>query len=164
MNLYHGSNICIEHIDLSFSKRGKDFGCGFYLNPNPEQARVMAERMTRTREEGIATVTVFDFDESILQHSNDLNVKFFNDYSKEWAEFVLLNRKNLTATPAHPYDIVIGPIADDTVGVQLRRYLMGYISIDSLVEELRFRSEPAIQYFFATKEAVKLLNYKGSLR
>ena len=40
--LYHGSNVAIEQIDLSRSKRGKDFGQGFYLNANPEQAMAMA--------------------------------------------------------------------------------------------------------------------------
>ena len=30
--LYHGSNVVIEQIDLSRSKRGKDFGQGFYLS------------------------------------------------------------------------------------------------------------------------------------
>ena len=30
--LYHGSNVVIEEIDLSRSKRGKDFGQGFYLS------------------------------------------------------------------------------------------------------------------------------------
>lgn len=38
IRLYHGSNVLIEDIDLSHSKRGKDFGQGFYLNANPDQA------------------------------------------------------------------------------------------------------------------------------
>lgn len=41
-------------------------------------------------------------------------------YTIEWAEFILLNRNNNTNIQAHDYDIVIGPIADDTVGLQLR--------------------------------------------
>lgn len=32
IKLYHGSNVEIDEIDLSKSKKGKDFGCGFYLN------------------------------------------------------------------------------------------------------------------------------------
>ena len=39
IRLYHGSNVAIEQIDLSRSKRGKDFGQGFYLNANPDQAK-----------------------------------------------------------------------------------------------------------------------------
>ena len=38
IELFHGSNLAITKIDLSKSKKGKDFGCGFYLNPNKEQA------------------------------------------------------------------------------------------------------------------------------
>ena len=47
IRLYHGSNTVIEHIDLSRSKRGKDFGQGFYLNANPDQAMEMAIRTAR---------------------------------------------------------------------------------------------------------------------
>ena len=45
--LYHGSNVAIVQVDLSRSKRGKDFGQGFYLNANPDQAMEMAARTTR---------------------------------------------------------------------------------------------------------------------
>ena len=34
LKLYHGSNVTIDKIDLSCSRRGKDFGRGFYLNPD----------------------------------------------------------------------------------------------------------------------------------
>ena len=38
IELYHSSNLAITRIYWSKSKKGKDFGCGFYLNPNKEQA------------------------------------------------------------------------------------------------------------------------------
>ncbi|MBD5270628.1 MAG: DUF3990 domain-containing protein [Bacteroides sp.] len=154
--LYHGSNVAIEEIDLSRSKRGKDFGQGFYLNANPHQAMDMATRTTRFLNEGIPTLSCFEFDEDKAT-KEDLNIKIFPDYSEEWAEFVVMNRKNDSDIPAHPYDIVIGPIADDTVGVQIRRYIMGYMSAAALVEELRFKGDNAVQYFFGTPKAVKLL-------
>ena len=43
MFLYHGSNIEIKQIDLSLSKPNKDFGKGFYLSGNFEQAFEMAK-------------------------------------------------------------------------------------------------------------------------
>ena len=46
MKLYHGSNMTINRIDLSKSKVGKDFGCGFYLSDNKEQAFALAQRKT----------------------------------------------------------------------------------------------------------------------
>lgn len=154
--LYHGSNVAIEQIDLSRSKRGKDFGQGFYLNANPDQAMEMAARTTRFLNEGIPTLSCFEFDEDEAI-KNGLNIKIFPDYSEEWAEFVVMNRKNNSDIPAHTYDIVIGPIADDTVGVQIRRFIMGYLSASALVEELRFRGDHAVQYFFGTPQAVQFL-------
>lgn len=106
IRLYHGSNVRIEHIDLSRSKRGKDFGQGFYLNANSGQAMDMAIRTTRFLNEGEPTLSCFEFDEDEASKKG-LNIKVFPDYSEEWAEFVVMNRKNNSDVPAHPYDIVI---------------------------------------------------------
>lgn len=154
--LYHGSNVAIEKIDLSRSKRGKDFGQGFYLNTSPDQAMAMAIRTVRFQGNGQPTLSCFEFDEAKANEFG-LNIKVFPDYSEEWAEFVVMNRKNNSEYPAHPYDIVIGPIADDTVGVQIRRYIMGYLSAAALVDELKFKGDHAIQYFFGTSRAVEFL-------
>ena len=44
ITLYHGSNVAIEAIDFAKSKPGKDFGVGFYLSADEEQAQEMAEK------------------------------------------------------------------------------------------------------------------------
>jgi hypothetical protein len=157
ITLYHGSNVNIKQIDLKRSKKGKDFGCGFYLNTSRQQALDMAKRTARTLMTGEPIVNSYQFDDTILQDNSDLKIKRFDDYCPEWAEFVLLNRNNSTDAPAHPYDIVIGPIADDTVGVQIRRFVNGYIPMNILIEELRFRGNHAMQYFFGTEKAIQLL-------
>lgn len=156
IRLYHGSNVSIDTIDLSRSKKGKDFGQGFYLNADMLQAWAMAERTTRILGEGEPILSTFIFDDSQARMAG-LKIKVFTDYSEEWAEFVVMNRKNTTDIPVHDYDIVIGPIADDTVGVQIRRFILGYLSASSLVEELRYRGDHAMQYFFGTKQAVDFL-------
>ena len=156
IRLYHGCYVAIEQIVLSRSKRGKDFGQGFYLNANPDQAMEMAARTTRFLNEGEPTLSCFEFDEDETI-KNGLNIKIFPEYSEEWAEFVVMNRKNNSDVQAHPYDIVIGPIADDTVGVQIRRFIMGYLSASALVEELKFRGDHAVQYFFGSPKAVEHL-------
>ena len=43
MKLYHGSNCEIDEIDLNMSKPNKDFGRGFYLSKEKEQAMKMTE-------------------------------------------------------------------------------------------------------------------------
>lgn len=42
MNLYHGSNIVIDSINLAMCRPYKDFGKGFYLTDIKEQAEKMA--------------------------------------------------------------------------------------------------------------------------
>ena len=81
MKLYHGSNILIDKIDLSKSKPNKDFGRGFYLSDNEEQALEMAKFKTLTLG-GEPLISVFEFDENIITN-NTLKVKVFQDYSEE---------------------------------------------------------------------------------
>ena len=158
LTLYHGSNVVIDKIDLCRSRKGKDFGCGFYLNPNKEQAMEMAVRTSQRMQEGEPIVNAYLFDDSLLmEDSTVLSVKVFENYSEEWAEFILMNRRNMSSTPAHPYDIVIGPIADDRVGAQLWKYRNHLIDLAHLVQNLKYMKGLTIQYLFATERAIKLL-------
>ncbi|MBO5977719.1 MAG: DUF3990 domain-containing protein [Bacteroidales bacterium] len=153
MKLYHGSNIEIEQIDLNRGRRGKDFGRGFYVNPEYQQAVEFCSNVVRRESCGIPTVTAFEFNEAALEV---LKVKRFEGYSKEWAEFILMNRNNTSEDNVHPYDIVIGPIANDSVGTQIRRLMRGFMTFDAFLEELKF-SKVTIQYYFGTEDAIKYL-------
>ena len=115
MLLYHGSNMVIEEIDLTKSRPNKDFGKAFYLSADRKQAEEMAKFKVLTSG-GEQIVTVFEFDEL---HLKDLSIKRFESYSEEWAEFVYNNRDEKQDF-RHDYDLVYGPIANDTVGVQIR--------------------------------------------
>ena len=46
MRLYHGTNQSFDSIDLKKSKPNKDFGRGFYLSADFEQALNMAQIKT----------------------------------------------------------------------------------------------------------------------
>lgn len=154
MILYHGSNQNIDCIDLSICKPNKDFGQGFYLTDIEQQAQQMAKRCTRIVGEGTPTVIAYDFDAELLNIA-ELKVKIFDIPSKEWALFILKNRDEMHVESS-PYDIVIGPIADDGVTFQLERYANRLISLDTLVEELTFRKLNR-QYFFGTEKAISYL-------
>lgn len=157
MILYHGSNMSIGEIDLKRGRRGKDFGQGFYLSADRSQAQMMAERTVDREESGEATLTSYQFDDSIFFTPSDLKVKVFEGYSREWAEFIMMNRRNKTSEAAHDYDIVYGPIADDKVGLQISRYQMQYIPMEELIKQLSF-IRPTFQYFFGTERAIRLLH------
>ena len=155
MILYHGSNVDIESIDLRRSSVGKDFGCGFYLTANKEQAERMGRRRARLYG-GEMVVSSFEFDEKAAREAG-MNIKVFESYSKEWADFILANRKNDIRTQIHDFDIVHGPIANDDVGYQIRRLLAGLITIETFLNELKFKEGVTYQYFFATERSVQFL-------
>lgn len=154
MILYHGTNASFDTIDLSFSKPNKDFGRGFYLSADKEQAMEMAKTKVDQLESGTPTVIAYEVDAPLMA---ELKMLRFDAYSEEWAKFILLNRNNTSSTPAHDYDIVIGPIANDRVGVQLWRYETQAIDLPTLVRNLQYMKGVTIQYYFGTERAIKLL-------
>ncbi|MBR5963360.1 MAG: DUF3990 domain-containing protein [Bacteroidaceae bacterium] len=156
MILYHGSNVSIDKPDWERSKPYKDFGRGFYLSSDEEQALRIGKLRTVMMRTGSPTVTRFSFDEALLENG-EFNVKIFDDYSEEWAQFVLMNRDVHHPQPAHSFDIVYGPVADDGVTFQLRRYSAGVISLQELVKELRYSKGITFQYYFGTERALAKL-------
>ncbi len=156
IHLHHGSYTYIKNIDLAMSNRGKDFGKGFYLNPDYQQALSWAKSRVAVLETGTPTVTSYEFDQEEAER-NGLKIKIFEDYTEEWAEFVVKNRRNIGEKPFHSYDIVIGPIADDNVGRQIQFYMQGYWSIEQLVEKIKYNGKKSIQYYFANEKSLEYL-------
>ena len=155
MILYHGTNADINSIDLSVGLKYKDFGKGFYLTPNRETAVRMAKKRARLFG-GAATLITYEFDESALE--SDLIVKVFPEIaSVEWFLFVDANRDRNNMQPVHDYDIVIGPIADDGVVLQLTNYREGIYSPEEAAKLLQDRYLDQ-QYYFGTVKALSYLH------
>lgn len=152
MILYHGSNVAIDHIELEKSKPFKDFGQGFYLSENEEQALDMAQLKALTFG-GKPFVSKFEFDTSLM-HNSDLRIKIFKEYSEEWADFVFANREG---TDVEHYDIVYGPIANDKVGLQIRKLKDGSIDKTEFLNRLKYMKGITFQYYFGTERAIKHL-------
>ena len=68
-----------------------------------------------------------------------------------------LNPNSPNGESVHNYDIVIGPIANDRVGVQVRRYIEHEISLETFLENLKYMKGVTFQYFFGTEKAISLL-------
>lgn len=152
MILYHASNIAINKIDLSKSKPNKDFGQGFYLSDNESQAINMAS-FKSMQLGGEPLVTRFEFDAEILNRTI-LRIKIYRDYSPEWAEFVLSNRDGI---PVEQYDIVYGPIANDNIGIQIRKLKSGNIDKAEFLNRLKYVKGITFQYYFGSEDAIKYL-------
>ena len=154
MILFHGSNQTIEKIDLRKSRPNKDFGRAFYLSPIRSQAIDMAQFRVML-EGGEPVVNAYSFDEECMK-STSLRVLYFNNYSEEWATFVLANR-DAQACFRHGYDIVYGPIANDSVGRQIINLKEGYINFDVFLERLKYMKGLTFQYAFCTENALSKL-------
>lgn len=155
MKLYHGSNADIETIDLTRGLRHKDFGKGFYVTSDKSTAIRMAQKKARLFG-GTATLITYEFNEADLPP--DLKVKRFPEKaSVEWVMFVYDNRDRKNTTPIHDYDIVIGPIANDGVVLQLTNYREGIYTPEQVAKLLQDRYLDQ-QYYFGTERALQFLH------
>ncbi|MBQ9676689.1 MAG: DUF3990 domain-containing protein [Prevotella sp.] len=155
MILYHGTNEDIETIDLTRGLRHKDFGKGFYLTPDKTTAIRMAEKKARLFG-GTPTLISYELDETALQ--SELKVKIFPEKaSVEWLLFVDANRDRKTVRPIHDYDIVIGPIADDGVVLQLTNFREGIYTPEQAAAGLQDKYLDQ-QYYFGTERALRFLH------
>jgi hypothetical protein len=157
MIVYHGSYTEIREIDLSKCEPNKDFGKGFYVTNIREQAEIWAERMGRVHNcKGVVAEFVF-YENAFIDGT--YHVLRFNAYNDEWLDFVALNRRKDTPIPAHNYDIVEGPVADDRISRQIDNYIEGKISREKFMVMLR-REEPTHQICFCTADSLLMLEYK----
>lgn len=153
MILYHGSTVDILRIDLQKSKPNKDFGRAFYLSANYDQAMEMAQFKAEFAELP-PIVNVYRFDEKLLQ---ELKYKRFETYTEEWAHFVYNHRTEPQGRTLHDYDVVFGPIANDTIGAQITRFKQGYISFEQFLQRIQYPKGITFQYAFCTQRAIDKL-------
>jgi hypothetical protein len=160
MKVYHGSYVGIKQIDLSRGEPHRDFGQGFYVTKFREHADNWAKRKSRYKHDGF--VTEFEFYYSALVTRN-CKIKQFETYDEEWLDFVVLNRNEKNPVPAHDYDIVEGPVADDKVQNRIDYYLEGEISKAVFLEELKWHEETH-QICFCTVASLVFLKHVDYLK
>ncbi|MBR4561738.1 MAG: DUF3990 domain-containing protein [Bacteroidales bacterium] len=155
MILYHGTNEDIDSIDLTKGLRHKDFGKGFYVTPDKATAIRMAKKKARLFG-GTATLITYEMDDTVFR--SDLKIKVFPEKAcVEWLLFVDANRDRKNETPIHDFDIVIGPIANDGVVLQLTNYREGIYSPEEVARLLQDRYLDQ-QYYFGTERALSFLH------
>lgn len=154
MIVYHGSYTEIDEIDLSKCEPRKDFGRGFYVTKFRKQAEIWAERIGKKyKTKGV--VTEFVFYESSFTDGMFQTLRF-EKYDDKWLDFVTLNRRFDTPSPAHDYDIVEGPIADDRISREIDNYIEGHISREKFLSMLSYE-EPTHQICFCTADSLLMI-------
>lgn len=155
MKLYHGSNLKIENPVIFDSKRALNFGKGFYLTTDLEQAKKWSILMTRRRECGIPTVSVFEYNDN-----NNLKILRFCCANKEWLHFITNNRKMIN--DSNDYDVVIGPVANDNTMSVINLYLSGEYDENEALKRL-LPQKLKDQVVFKTDESLEYLEFKETI-
>ncbi|MGN1116508.1 MAG: DUF3990 domain-containing protein [Candidatus Ornithomonoglobus sp.] len=159
MIVYHGS---IEEIRLPKILRaevGRDFGFAFYTTDIKEQAERWAIRKAkilnrRKNNNYYPVVNVYNW-----SNYDYLNIKSFTEANGEWLDMILNCRSDISYI--HSYDIVIGKIADDSVGETVSYVMNGIMRREDAIERLKFEKINN-QIAFCSEESLKTISFLKS--
>ena len=142
--IYHGSTQIVEYPEIRVAKYNKDFYFGFYCTIMPEQARRWATRFTG---KGI-------INEYLDRPNEKLKTLIFPEMTEEWLDFIASCRLG----EPHDYDIVEGPMANDTIFNYVQDFVDGKISRAAFWELAKFK-KPTHQISFHTAKALTTLEF-----
>lgn len=145
MTVYHGSQVAVRKPEIRKSVHNKDFGFGFYCTIMEAQAIRWAVRFT-----GEGRISEFDYvpDSSLAKLT-------FPKMTEEWLDFIADCRRGIP----HDYDIVEGPMANDTIFNYVQDFVDGKISRAAFWELAKFK-HPTHQICFNTQRALATLKFR----
>lgn len=143
--LYHGSLEIVEQPEIRIPRYNKDFYFGFYCTLYPEQAKRWAGRFGR---KGY-------LNEYLYKPNAELSMKYFPEMTEEWLDFIVACRMG----KSHSYDIVEGPMANDTIFNYVQNFVDGKISREAFWALAKFK-RPTHQISFHTARALTTLAFQ----
>ena len=145
MILYHGSREVVKTPEIRILRYSKDFYFGFYCTLMREQAKRWAVRFS-----GKGIVNEYEYVQGI-----SLKMLNFPEMTEEWLDFIIDCRRG----KSHDYDIVEGPMANDTIFNYIQDFIDGKISRSAFWELAKFK-KPTHQISFHTARALETLTFK----
>ena len=103
MHLFHTGYQIIEKPDVHYGRKNADFGQGFYLSDNEE----FSKRWARIRKGTTTYLNRYELD------LKDLQVKYLSR-NDQWFKYIYNNRSH-REDYLKEFDVIIGPIANDTI-------------------------------------------------
>lgn len=140
MTLYHTGPVEIREPDLSRGRKNADFGPGFYLSPDLDFSRRWAGPE--------AVVNEYDLDESGLLIRRLTR-------NEEWFRCIFCNRRSLDTLSG---DVIIGPIANDTLFDTLGMITSGFLPDKDALQLLMIGPEYT-QAVIKTEKALRQLRW-----
>lgn len=156
--VYHGSIEEVRNPEIRQPSHSLDYGSGFYTTTSYEQAKRWVKRRMDDRGVEVGYVNVYELDDEVIKNLKSL---FFENPTEEWVNFVRRNRTDQGFK--HDYDIVYGPVADDSVYTQFMLYEGGIISMPTLIQELK-TYKLVDQYLFHTEKSLHAIKFVESIK
>jgi len=103
MLLYHVGFSEIKTPDVKYGRSNADFGQGFYTSSDKD----FSEKWAKKRKTETTIFNAYELDET------NLKIKRFKR-DQEWFDYIFSNR-NFKEDYLSEYDVIIGPIANDTI-------------------------------------------------
>lgn len=157
IKIYHGSIEVVKNPEIRQPNRSLDYGSGFYTTTSFAQAKKLVERRMKDKGVAVGHVNVYELDDNALK---DMKSLLFEKPTEEWVNFVMRNRTERGFS--HDYDIVYGPVADDSVYTQFTLYEGGIISMPTLIQELK-TYKLVDQYLFHTEKSLTAIKFIESI-
>ena len=145
--LFHAGSEEMEFPGISMGKYSKDFSWGFYCTKDFEQAKRWAGRHKK-----IPVINYYSYVEN-----KGLHILKFEEMTDEWLDFIAKCRQGVL----HNYDIVEGPMANDTVWNFVNDFIAGRISRKAFWALAEFKY-PTHQISFHTLKALQCLRFERS--
>lgn len=156
--LYHGSNVEVRKPRIINANKYLDFGAGFYLTSDIEQAKRWAIRKTKRRNRGAPVISIFEFD--VFYALETLNIKKYDKPDLEWLNFVVANRMGQYS--GELFDIAIGAVANDRTILTINDYISGAFPAETALILLE-PSKLTDQYAFLTHRGLETLKFKETV-
>lgn len=142
--IFHGAARPVPMPKLSPTAYSRDFGSGFYCTANQDEARRTA----------LIFADAGCINSYRLTSINGLRLLVFSEINTEWLDFVSRCYNGVR----HDYDLVCGPMVDDSLWSFVYGYLAGDIPQSVFLEFARFR-HPTHQVSFHTPKALACLTF-----
>lgn len=154
-------------IDIGICKKISDFGQGFYLTDNYEQAKVWAKKMALIKNrnsKGIQVEASIIAYEINLYKITQMNNMEYNDKNTKWAKFIF----NCRTLNLHQYDVVYGPVADGSIsnGTAISNLVRQYQNKEINFKDFHTKISAGFpwpeknQISFHSERATSFLNFK----
>ena len=155
MLVYHGSNVEVEEPSIIIPNRTLDYGRGFYTTVNLQQAKSFANNVVN-RNDGRGKPIVSYYEIDYVEIKRKFSVLEFNNPNDAWLDFVYANRAGKYT--GKQYDVVAGPVANDSVYRVLRLFENGDIERETAIKRLKV-TKLFNQITFCTEQAIGELQF-----